>query len=80
MSMPLPRIDEFTMYIYNLTSTPYISVICYHVHMFIKGWSVTTNLDPPFFVPPGPYILKYLDPPALIFLNPPPLHVINYIV
>ena len=30
---------------------------------------VTINLDPPFFVPPGPYISKYLDPPALIFLK-----------
>ena len=28
---------------------------------------VTTNLDPPFFVPPGPHISKYLDPPVRIF-------------
>ena len=25
-------------------------------------WSVTTNLDPTFSFPPGPYISKYLDP------------------
>ena len=30
------------------------------------GGAVTINLDPLFFVPPGPYILKYLDPPDLI--------------
>ena len=28
------------------------------------------KFGPPLFVPPGPYILKYLDPPALIFLDP----------
>ena len=33
----------------------------------LRVYPVTTNLDPPFFVPPGPYISKYLDPPALIF-------------
>ena len=26
---------------------------------------VTTNLDPPVFVPPGPFISKYLDPPEI---------------
>ena len=39
------------------------------------GGAVTINLDPLFFVPPGPYISKYLDPPALIWT---PMHVINY--
>ena len=30
----------------------------------------------PLFVPPGPYISKYLDSPALIFRTP--MHIINY--
>ena len=29
--------------------------------------TVTTNLDPPFFVPTSPHISKYLDPLVLIF-------------
>ena len=31
------------------------------------GGFVTTNLDPPLFVPPGPNISKYLDPPVQTF-------------
>ena len=33
---------------------------------FYHIWPVTTHLDL-FFCPPGPYILKYLDPLVLIF-------------
>ena len=32
-----------------------------------------TNVDPPFFVPPGQHILKYLDPqPLYIYVYGPP--------
>ena len=37
--------------------------LCTHVY----ARTVTTNLDSSFFVPPGPHISKYLDPPVRIF-------------
>ena len=31
------------------------------------SWPVTRKPDPPFLVPPGPNISKYLDPPDNLF-------------
>ena len=41
-------------------------------------------MDPPYLVPPGPNILKYLDPPDNLFqlaeiFGPPELKILNYL-
>jgi len=48
----------------------------FHVRLVVSkelGGTVTKKLDPPFFVPPGPNISKYLDPPeqkCLKYMDP----------